>query len=633
MSHKTIDELRASATFELDQIETSLSLAKTFSQTFDGYMSRLSDLVKTLLDTDCTDEPGHENDLVETLDHKAMFNKKFLAEDNNKKNEESKKNSCKDIFKLSGGLPAHRDLMNDFPSNRTANFNVEHAYADHLKRASIGVDRSPEPSRDDSIISALQTQSATINKVIEAGETNSRNLRDILNKLFESKEYLNVNEALNNKIVKLKTKVHKLRIDAENRDSENQKLRIDLNVTKSLKKEIETLYQNSIDKRESRRGSLSIMQASCKSCEAYKSENSLLLAQLGFTMTKMEVLSQNVESMKNEFIELYKTTQEQSQPFFYSVTKEYISNHEESQSLINDNIQQSLDSNYNTIIHKLDNLEAGIFNQNHIIIREAVNARPADFSYTSHDVTQKMNDTTFTPRCTKNIDFRYSCIAEEDLHNQIQDTSNIKPPYNDETLYNHFLAPLEQIFDQQENKTEFIDRKKIGSLKKILSEEPLDIEVPLFYNTTTASNSPNARNNRGKDVFNDSLNMDDTPKSPELYRQSEDRNSVVQLLNSNQNSLEVKDSLFKNHFNSERINALRLSFANKGEFSEGWAEMQAPKEDQAIIVECTNERDVFDNSDGSGSEDINVERPATGYTDFYTFSNRNSEQVLGEREI
>ena len=80
--------------------------------------------------------------------------------------------------------------------------------------------------------------------------------------------------------------------------------------------------------------------------------------QLEFTVKKLEVFSQNVENMQNEFIKLNKTTQTICRSVSYQSNGiEHVGDLSDSRNIFDTNIPTNLYSNYNTIISKLESLE------------------------------------------------------------------------------------------------------------------------------------------------------------------------------------------------------------------------------------------------------------------------------------
>lgn len=119
-------------------------------------------------------------------------------------------------------------------------------------------------------------------------------------------------------------------------------------------------------------------------------------------------------------------------------------------------------------------------------------------------------------------------------------------------------------------------------------------------------------------------------RSP-CHEQSNERYSIVEMINSIQNSLDPRDSLSKSHANSDKNNLLRISFAKRiNQSTDAWAEVQTSKYANGIIMESIKDPgDIFD--DVSASEDINFNELVPSMHQFYTFSNRNSERRLNDK--
>ena len=622
----TIEELRRTATHELDQMDKALALAKSFSQMFDEYMRKLSGLVKGLLDAE-----NYEDDiLLSGISYQAtkpVFPKKEIVDAFKKRISNGSRETAQDGRRnLISGLG---DNIYELQSAYTANFNSEPQYNDYWRRDSLNFNKQAESTKEDSMISALQIQNMTINKIIEAGEVNSKNLREVLEKMFTGKETSASDEKHYNEILKLKKKISRLKAELEAKDSENQKLRIDLNVTQTLKREVESLYSSYKKETPHELGSGRLSAKSCRSCEAYKVENTMLMTQLDFSVKKVEVLSQSVEDMRNDFIELYKTTQDRCYSVAYqSNPRDYGYGLNESQGfLYNNGQQQSLDSNYNTIIHKLGNLEAGLWNQNHMIQRNTVYDRPTEHSYTSCDAHRR-NDGTTHGNNTNLVDFKYSAITNEGLSDcRPKSDHGRKPQDNPPTSFN-YSVPLEKILMTTDRNSPTETTTKNDNLRRSQSEGSKEIEVTL-PKKLKAVKEPKASHRRGG-MSDDDYKADDEPDHVNDCRESEERYSIVEMVQSMQNSLDVRDSLMKSHTPSDKNNLLRISFANRKDLPVGgWADVQVSKDTNDVIIENDEEPDqaVEDHSD---SEDLHVTKPQPALSQFYTFSNKNSERKVND---
>lgn len=406
----TLEQLKLDATNELDKMDKVFALSKNFSQIFDNYMKKLSILVTRLLDADT-----NENNIC-IIEQSSKAIKMPLKKDGYKESFKKRistddRDIMGDELRFSINTPSDRDPQVDNQIMFNTNLYSDKYHADEWKKDSSFVAKHNEVLEKNKMISALQLQSMTINKIIEAGEVKSRNLREILEKMFMGKQDTSKAEETNKKMLKLKSKVHKLRVELESKDQENQQLKINLNINESLKNEVEILRE-SFKKYNSNKVYVSkILTSSCKSCDVVKIDNSILLTQFHFTMKRIEILNQNVESLQSEFIELYKTMQDKLQPSnYYSNAKDYIIDVNESQTLFNHNgFQQSLDSNYNTIINKLETLEAGLLTQKQLFAKDITTTRPNDFSYNSYEGNKRCTETPL-PNNTKLLDFKYSYV-------------------------------------------------------------------------------------------------------------------------------------------------------------------------------------------------------------------------------
>ena len=197
-----ITDLKQIAVSELDQMDQAFALIKTFGETFDGYMKKLQGLVIGLLDAEFEDEFfGLQNTVKiakQPLARKDQSDK-FKRGTSLERNELVFENYRAGLFSL------QREQPIDYNSVNTGNFNSVNWHPDQIKKE-YNVGSKSDGLREDNLFSALQVQTQTINKIIDAGEVNSKNLREIIEKVYQSKEMNNDTHLLNEKIQNLKKK-------------------------------------------------------------------------------------------------------------------------------------------------------------------------------------------------------------------------------------------------------------------------------------------------------------------------------------------------------------------------------------------------------------------------------------------
>ena len=617
------EELQKTATHELDQMNKALALAKSFSLMFDEYMKKVSGLVRGLLDTE-----NYEDDIILSgiryQPAKSVFANKDISDPFKKRTSNESRETYQRGYKNS--TSSRRDNIYELQSAYTANFNSELQQNGDWRNDNVNFNKKAESTKEHNMISALQIQNMTINKIIEAGEVNARNLREILEKMFTGKQNSSNNEKHYSEVLKLKTKISRLKTELGVKDSENQNLKIDLNVTQSLKREVESLYSSYKKETPHELGSGRSSIKPCRSCEAYKVENTMLTSQLHFAVKKVEVLSQSVEDMKSDFIELYKTTQDRCHSVTYqSNPRDHGYGLNESQGFIyNNGPQQSLDSNYNTIIHKLGNLEAGLWNQTHMLQRDTTHDRPTEPYSTTYGVHR--GNYKISPGNYNNlVDFNYSAITNDGISNyRPKSDHGRRSQENQPTSFNHSV-PLENILMNKDKNNLAENTAKNDDLTSIQNEE---IEVTLPRKMKVVK-EPRVSHQQDW-VVDDEYRADDEPDNVNDYKDSEERYSIVEMMHSIQNSLDVRDSLMKSHTPSDKNNMLRISFANrKDQLIGGWADVQTSKDVNDVIIENDEEPDQI-SENNSDSEDLHVNEPQQVMSQFYTFSNKNSERKVND---
>lgn len=623
-----LEELRQTANHELDQMDRAFALAKNFSQMFDSYMKRLGSLVGDLIGGDAIDE-GVYSGGYSVREVKNPFAKRESTERTRKRASGDYREYGSDFYRMQANSGRDKDYYGDNMSVYTANFNSEPLNAEFWKRGSFSGQRPAESNKEEGMMSALQMQSLTINKIIEAGEANSKNLREILETMFADKETTSSTEQLSERILRLKTKVQKLKVELNTKEAENQELKIELSVSQSLKKKIEGSYENSRKDRMSEAPPLKVKASSCRACDALKTENTGLVKQLEFLMKRLEVLNQNVESMQNEYIELYKTIQGRSQSLAYqSNTRDYVIELNESHGMFNINTPTSLDSNYNNIINKLETLEAGLLVQNQLIQKEGNQGRPLDFSYNSFDGNRRGNDTSLAN--TKLIDFHYSYLTTDGFLDERPRYEVDKRPVEGETGSTNLSMPLESVLTEDRKEKQRAQRMKVTSLEQIVPEKQGAIQINLPKNIKVIKKHGN-RNDTDQIVETNLLMVSENIGSDQQYdsrhRESEERYSIVDMVNSTQNSLEARDSLFRSQGTHDRNNVFRISLAQRKDHDNvNWSDVRTSKDEPRVINESIPEPQSGDERD-SGSEDIKVSKPDLHNHEFYTFSNRQSRRV------
>lgn len=615
-----LSELKKSATYELDQMDKAFALTKTFSKMFDVYTKKLQMLITGLLEEEGTNE---SSDVINTLKFQNFDSFRRVPLDLVHRRQRSEKSEYEHGVSRGVTGSMRRQNMNELP---TRSLNRLNAFSDEEERLTIN-DATPAKdiaTKDGVVISALQLQNFTISKIIDAGETNSKNLRDILDKMFSGKDNAKEMERLADKNVKLRTKLKGLRLELESKDKEMQKLAIELAVNQNVVKDIGFISNSLKQETVTTVNSQKLIIQPCRSCEILKSENSSLTSSLNFTSKRVLVLSQQIEAMQQEFMELYKTAQE-------SITSNYVKIdqsrqwNDESPSMTGQfhaRNKASLDSNYNTIISKLDNIEAELTNHN-VLRSDHRFSRGRELSVTSNDFANKMNEISLQHNSNL-IELKYSDFNSADLRDKKHMVSSPQTPYAEFWLLDSKTATMVQtlpVSKPSSSRHSPIQQTKRRSER----HEPLNTKNKVTSKIKTIYEVPKHQNFKKRTRQAEEVHFEESPlqspdvNSPRNLVESEERYSLVHMSTSSQNSLESDDNPFKLQLNPDSNGVVRISFA-KGAINHSWADPRSSRDylamQRSIRLKTPTADDLND-----FDEVMEIELPHEFDEQFYTFSN------------
>lgn len=618
-----LNELRESAVFELDQMDKAFAITKNFSQMFDGYMRKIQKMVSGLLEAD--------------LDEEEFFNAKntikFYRQPSMKKEPVDKfrkglsfgatdqqYDTAKNFFSST-----QKDGYPDHNSFHTGHFNSGNWGPDQ-PRKDQGPGVKADDQRDESLFSALHVQTQTINKIIEAGELNSKNLREILEKVFAGKETSVDSKLLANKVQKLKEKLIFMKKDLQIKDKENQQLKIEIAVNQKLKQEIEGLYNTVRQSMTSSISSQKLMQAPCSGCETLKHENALLVNQLESSLRKIDMLGQNVEHMKNEFMDLYKTTQDHLSCLQTTINDRRTQYElDDSDAIICHNIRPSMDSNLNMIMNKLDFLEAGIMDHTNILKSDYRVQRFGDYSYDRKD-TDRLNGDLSPILIDKSVELRYSSITNPASVSARPNTEHPRNYTPEVGVFNNFTVPYENDYSNTSIQR-FPDVSHFSS--QGAHPKKIDFIYDYHRNNKPIDASPDfteIKTSQLEEVSHQEENIKESANRQDRQRVSEERYSIVEMSNSMENSLEEDDNPFEVQPHSNKQTEIRISFAKKDNINNrSWADPRSSINMQKNEANSLKESDDMIEL-ASDSEDVNVGDKFGHDHQFYTFSNHHSER-------
>ena len=621
-----LDDLRKNAVFELDQMDKALALTKNFSQMFDAYMKKLQGLVVGLLEADFEeDEFFHTQNTVKFQRQHSLKNEnvdRFRRGPSFDRSETTFENYRPGVFSL------QRENTLDYNSVYTGNFNSTGWSPDHTPREQT-VGYRPNDQKDENLFSALQVQTQTINKIIEAGEVNSKNLREIIEKLFTGRESNSEASESIEKVQNLKKKLAAVKKDLELKDKENQQLKIDLAVSQKLKQEVEGRYTEMKRNSSVTMNSQKSMLNPCTACEAYRHENYLLINQLSASLNKIDTLNQNIESLKNEFIDLYKTTQEHLCLVKMS-NKEMQSQYEleDLQAMfMRHNGRPSMDSNLNTIMYKLDGLEASMTGQTNLLKSDYRGNKLADYSYVSKE--DRAPGESYYYNGDKSIELRYSSVTNPISLPERPNTGYAKYQVSENMFSNQFTVPVEYVLSNGPSNRVSIKEGygSLGSNMRNTDAYKKETRTSECQQHEAKQTNAKASEKEYADPFNESLEDEqNTQHKQDNNQDAEEHYSIVEMSNSMDNSLEEDDNPFDIQPTSEKQGNARISFAKKEDLiNKTWADPRSSNQINQRIGEIFKESDDMVELE-SGSEDMQVYQKHDSGNQFYTFSNHNSNR-------
>ena len=648
-SEERLNKLRKDTNQKIDKLQGVFTKTKAFSKNIDLYIRKISNLVTNILDVNIEEEQAF---IMNYRSDKGKFTKNTHST--------SRNNTINDkmdqIYQKEG--QEEKNVYNSVPAD----------FLQTQKQPSLN-DRD-QPIKKESfnkrkgnpIFDHFQMHNNEFKKMIDSGEFNARNLKEVVNQLFNSKIAPGDEKVYKEKIDKLKKKVSKLKLRLEEKEAENQNLRIDLSVSQNLKKELETLQTNLRKDINSSFNSNNTSKKACWACEKWssktnklkqdyeiiKNENSFLTSQLEYSQNKLIILNKNVEMMNSEFFELYKNV-------FYKLNSNYQSYQERSQfkatngsdtNRLSNRSPDQFNSNYNTLSDKFNGLGNFLADGQNLIEVE------------NYEQSSNLNSPEVSPQHRNqhnSLDYKYSTVTEQvqmhvtcKTHNEFCpcDCVSQKRPCTD---YKKHKAEADDDMYTSESKNHssvplnYILEKNKEAVKKRLKEMGLDdLQVPKdetgFRLSASEGNMQKLQinvdlshvsNQIPSPAFNehvvesDVINENDK-KEPVFYgNDSDERMSLVEMSNSIENSLDNEDShLDPNKINEEK-NLARISFGNKEAIQESIVNTNKVNTRSSQEIGEIKKGDIYDNND----EDPNILKPNNNKDGFYTFSQKANSDI------
>ena len=364
-SQDRLTKLHEDSNSAIQRVQHIFSSSKQFSKAFDTYLSKISDMVKNILDTNLEEE-------------QMLIQQYYFEKDKVRRSDAITKNQTQ-----TGQLdPIYEYKEHEEPKKKNIFNSLPADYIQQTNRTSMGISEEMRPPLSsarfrgkEQVLGNIKLQSEAFRRLLDSGEFNAQNLKKIMNEVFNTKTESEDVQELKNKIASLKNKLSKTREELEAKEKENQDLKIDLSVSQNVKKELEHIQSNLRRDVSNSFNSQSTQRKSCKNCEkmqnklyrlrqdkeAMSKENALLVGQLEYSQSKLDILNRNMEMMSNEFFELYKTIHGRLNTTSSRVSPKeqsyYYEEHESEQKASEYNSPMVLNSNYNTQSDKFNNLK------------------------------------------------------------------------------------------------------------------------------------------------------------------------------------------------------------------------------------------------------------------------------------
>lgn len=614
-------ELQKSATVHLDQMDHAFSTIRNFSKMFDSYVVTIQELVTNLLEAD--------SDTL-TLDaKKTIKNVQFTSFRRNSQENPYKRSSfdVADARAVRARIGACKEMSEAHIESNVfgaPSFPGE-TYDNNLKRRTTNSVSNNEATSDNGLLSALQMQNMTISKIIDAGEQNSKNLRDVLERMCNDRASEKDADCFKIKIKQLKSKIKDLKFENENRLKENQQLRVEMAVSQGIKKEMDSIRDSLKRENEGKAESQRAVSQRCKNCDSLRVENTTLMANLDFTSQRVLTLNNQIVSMQQEFIVLFTTAQDimsalKNRADTYDAHDEglmFESNGRSKKALV--------DSNYNTILNRLGNIEAGFNSQNYASRAEPQNYKPCD--YTS--ISREQNNNNYQPSSYNSnnaIDFKYSRFETDErpskVRQQDEDANLLFSCTREPKDSNLFLQTLpefsrnylpdstsiDQTINEQFDETPFIG---ISPIKQ-------ESMVP---NTMKTADTKIKTQNQTQNSFH--LNL--TKFERRCETESEEKYSIVEMTDSSQYSMHSDKNPFNLINNKDKNSIVRISFSkNANLIHHSWAD---PRTSSDCRQGFSADKQRLSSRSGQNDDYRRLEVSQDVEEQFYTFSNRQEDSI------
>ena len=603
----------------IQRVQHIFNTSKQFSNSFDSYLNKISEMVRNLLDT----SEEEEQMLVQ---HYHSEKGKGLHSQAITKNQ-TQTGQLDPIYEY-GVLtaPKQKNIFNSLPAD----------YIQQTNRTSMGISEEMKPPLSSmqqrgkqQVFGNIKLQNEAFRRLLDSGEFNAQNLKKIMNEVFNTKTEGEDVQPLKDKIASLKKKLAKTRDELEAKEKENQDLKINLSVSQNVKKELEHIQSNIRRDVNNSFNSQSTQRKNCRNCERvqiklYKArhendsmakQNALLVGQLEYSQSKLDILNRNMEMMSNEFFELYKTIHgklaNQSSQVSYNVPSFY---QDESQQKMSEyDSPLALNSNYNTQSDKFNNLK------NFLAQQEGDDPAPIERQssynnqYTSPHHRQddrQMLDLKYST-VTENVGLKATCQSHNDFSacdciSQKRPCTDYKKHRDDDIdkidtpdSKNHSSVPLEFLLEKnkaivnklREMNTIDVDKLRVEEEELLRRSSSLGEERKIKIDMDGLgdrdySNSPafKQHNTPKLTVVKSSQNEKNEFKDND----SDERMSLVEMSVSIENSLEDGEHMLDPTRVKQGENLIRISFANKDNF----------------IKDALEKRDQESEEDLRGSQDI-----------------------------